>query len=64
MSPEELPKALDPAMAAAMAKAIKSLGFRFIALDLEGYRTGSLNEVLNNRDRLDRNRLGPTGSSR
>lgn len=64
VSPEELPKALDPAMAAAMAKAIKSLGFRFIALDLEGYRTGSLNEVLNNRDRLDRNRLGPTGSSR
>jgi uncharacterized protein len=53
VSPDELHKALDPEMAAAMAKAIKSLGFRFIALDLEGYRTGSLNEVLNNRDRLD-----------
>jgi len=25
---------------------MKSLGFRYIALDLEGYRTGSLNEVL------------------
>ena len=47
---DELAKALDPAMAAAIAKAVKSLGFQFIALDLEGYRTGSLNEVLNNRD--------------
>lgn len=46
VSPEELPKALDPTMAAAIAKTIKSLGFRFIALDLEGYRTGSLNAVL------------------
>jgi uncharacterized protein len=48
---DELTKALDPGMAAAIAKAVKSLGFQFIALDLEGYRTGSLNEVLNNRDR-------------
>jgi uncharacterized protein len=46
VAPDELPKALDPAMAAAMASEIKSLGFQFIALDLEGYRTGSLNEAL------------------
>lgn len=46
VSPEELPKALDPTMAAAIAKEIKGLGFQFIALDLEGYRTGSLNSVL------------------
>ncbi len=26
--------------------AIKPLGFRWVSLDLEGYRTGSLNEVL------------------
>ncbi|MFT5443263.1 MAG: hypothetical protein ACI8W3_002310 [Myxococcota bacterium] len=48
VAPDELAKALDPTMAAAMAKAIKSLGFRWISLDLEGYRTGSLNEILNN----------------
>jgi len=46
ISPEELPKALEPTMAAAIAKTIKALGFRFITLDLEGYRTGSLNAVL------------------
>ena len=46
VEPSELPKALDPAMAGAIADAIKPLGFRFVSLDLEGYRTGSLNEVL------------------
>lgn len=46
VAPEELRRALDPAMAAKMAAAIKPLGFRWIALDLEGYRTGSLNEGL------------------
>ena len=42
----ELNRALDPAMARAIVAALKPLGFRFVSLDLEGYRTGSLNEVL------------------
>ena len=42
----ELPHALDPAVARAIVEAVKPLGFRYVALDLEGYRTGSLNEVL------------------
>ena len=42
----ELHRALDPDMAAAISAAIKPLGFRYVSLDLEGYRTGSLNEVL------------------
>ena len=29
-----------------MVEAIKPLGFRYVSLDLEGYRTGALNEVL------------------
>jgi len=29
-----------------IAKRLRQLGFKYIALDLEGYRTGSLNEVL------------------
>ena len=33
-------------MAARIVAAIKPLGFRYVSLDLEGYRTGSLNEVL------------------
>ncbi len=46
IGPGELPRALDPAMASAIVAAIKPLGFRWVSLDLDGYRTGSLNEVL------------------
>ena len=46
IEPSELPRALDPTMAKAITEAIKPLGFRYVSLDLEGYRTGSLNEVL------------------
>ena len=43
---EELPRALDPNMANRMSAALKALGFKYVTLDLEGYRTGSLNEAL------------------
>jgi pyridinium-3,5-biscarboxylic acid mononucleotide sulfurtransferase len=43
---DELPRALDPAMAARLAAAVKQAGYKFVTLDLEGYRLGSLNEVL------------------
>jgi uncharacterized protein len=43
---DELPRALQAEMAARMSAALKSLGFRYVALDLEGYRAGSLNEHL------------------
>jgi len=33
-------------MARRMSRALKSLGFKYVALDLEGYRMGSLNETL------------------
>jgi len=43
---EEMPRALEPEMASRMSAALKALGFKFVTLDLEGYRTGSLNESL------------------
>jgi uncharacterized protein len=46
INPSELALALEPQMARALVAAIKPLGFRFVSLDLEGYRTGALNEVL------------------
>ena len=46
VDPAELPRALDPEMARRIALALKPLGFRYVSLDLEGYRMGSLNEVL------------------
>ena len=42
----ELPRALVPEMAARISAAIKEVGFRWVSLDLDGYRMGSLNEVL------------------
>jgi len=35
-------------------KRFKKFGFMYITLDLEGYRTGSLNEVLNNEKDITR----------
>ena len=46
VAPNEMAKALDPSMASRMSALLKPLGFRWVALDLDGYRTGSLNEVL------------------
>ncbi len=45
-SPEELPKALNITMAAILVKQFKALGFKYVTIDLEGYRSGALNEVL------------------
>lgn len=44
--PEDLARALNPGMASVLARFFKSLGYRYVTIDLEGYRTGSLNEVL------------------
>src|SRR6266581_1194431 len=46
ISPEEMPRALSSEMAAAIACRLKDAGFAYVALDLEGYRQGSLNETL------------------
>jgi pyridinium-3,5-biscarboxylic acid mononucleotide sulfurtransferase len=46
LAPEELPRAMTPQMAAAISVALKDAGFAYVALDLEGYRQGSLNETL------------------
>jgi uncharacterized protein len=44
---DEMPKALTAEMAQRFTAIFKELGFRYVTLDLEGYRQGSLNEVLN-----------------
>lgn len=43
---EELAKALDLQTAGKFVEIFKPLGFHYITLDLEGYRQGSMNEVL------------------
>ncbi len=46
IAPEELPRALTPEMAQKFVEIFKALGFTFVTLDLEGYRSGSLNTHL------------------
>ncbi len=46
IAPDELPRALSPAMAAQFTRIFKELGFSFVTLDLEGFRSGSLNALL------------------
>jgi uncharacterized protein len=43
---DELARAHDPAMAEQIVAQLKAVGYRYVTLDLQGYRTGSLNEGL------------------
>jgi uncharacterized protein len=43
---DELPRALDSGMAATFTATFKALGFKFVTLDLEGFRSGSMNSLL------------------
>jgi uncharacterized protein len=49
----ELPRLADPAVARDLVRCLKDLGFRFVTLDLEGFRSGSLNTLVS----LDKKRL-------
>jgi uncharacterized protein len=43
---EEMPRALNEEMAAEFSRIFKALGFKFVTLDLEGFRSGSMNALL------------------
>jgi uncharacterized protein len=43
---EELPRALTSDMARDLTAIFKNLGFAFVTLDLEGFRSGSMNQLL------------------
>src|SRR6476661_7539876 len=43
---EEMARALEPEVSAAIVRELKAAGYRYVSLDLQGYRTGSLNEGL------------------
>ncbi|MBP1679430.1 MAG: PP-loop protein, partial [Bacteroidetes bacterium] len=46
VSPQEIPWLLDPALRDHIVQRMNELGFTYVTLDLQGYRTGSMNEVL------------------
>ena len=46
IAPSELDRALNREVVDELAEGFRSLGFRYVTLDLHGYRTGAMNEVL------------------
>ena len=52
IAPEELPRALTIEMAREFTTVFKALGFKFVTLDLEGFRSGSMNQLLTTEELL------------
>jgi uncharacterized protein len=46
IAPAEMDKALNRLTADRLAESFSKLGFKFVTLDLQGYRSGAMNEVL------------------
>ncbi len=46
LAPDEMARAVDPNTARRIHDRLKEIGFKYVALDLLGYRTGSMNEPL------------------
>jgi uncharacterized protein len=42
----QLIRALDPEIRERLVRELKAIGYQYISLDLQGYRSGSLNEGL------------------
>ncbi|GAC1450774.1 MAG: ATP-dependent sacrificial sulfur transferase LarE [Isosphaeraceae bacterium] len=43
---DDLPRLVDPEVRGAMIEAFRALGFKYVTLDLEGFRSGSLNALI------------------
>jgi len=46
VDPREFARLMKPGVRAEISRGLKKLGYAYVALDLDGYRTGSLNETL------------------
>lgn len=46
LPPEDIGRMLDPMLREAVVQRLKALGYLYVTLDLEGYRTGAMNEGL------------------
>jgi pyridinium-3,5-biscarboxylic acid mononucleotide sulfurtransferase len=43
---DEVPRLAEPGLRQELAQRLRELGFRFVTLDLEGFRSGNLNELI------------------
>ncbi|MCJ7486218.1 MAG: ATP-dependent sacrificial sulfur transferase LarE [Candidatus Aminicenantes bacterium] len=47
VEPSQIARLMKPSVREKVSRGLKKLGYAYVALDLDGYRTGSLNETLN-----------------
>jgi len=50
LEPSEIPKILDVEVREKVFKKLKEIGYLYVTLDLRGYRSGSMNEVLKKKE--------------
>lgn len=53
VEPDLVARLLEPSLREAALRRLRELGFKYVTVDLQGYRTGSLNEELSRRDSSD-----------
>ncbi len=53
VDPSEIPRLLDADFREVVVRGLKEAGFVYVTLDLQGYRTGAMNETLSRQDRAD-----------
>jgi len=51
VNPQDIGKVTTEPTRSKIAKKLKSLGFKFVAIDLQGFRTGSMNEMLSEEEK-------------
>ncbi len=51
VDPGDIPLLLDPKLRAGVTRRLKKAGFAYVTLDLQGYRTGAMNETLSPRQK-------------
>jgi uncharacterized protein len=51
VKPQDIEKVTTEPTRSKIIKELKSLGFKFVTIDLQGYRSGSLNELLSEDER-------------
>jgi uncharacterized protein len=56
VNPQDIEKITTETARSKIVKKLKSLGFKFITIDLQGFRSGSLNEPLSEEERRKHNR--------
>jgi uncharacterized protein len=51
VEPSEIHLLLDPNLREKVVRGLKDAGFVYVTLDLQGYRTGAMNETLSRQER-------------